>query len=163
MVGEVELQRVDIGVQALRTRAPAPSPGEPRSERSCEPPPAREPTWLLFLAGWLFASAVFGTLRRAAGGGGESWPLADLPPGPPLVDELRAGPAEVDLARAPPRVLRRLPGVGVRRAAEVAELRWSRPPGAPLELQAVHGIGPRTEARVRAWLAERERERGARR
>jgi hypothetical protein len=117
-------------------------------------PTEREPVWLLLLAGWLLASAVFGSLRRAAGSGRESWPLSELPPGPPLAAELRAGPGEVDLARSPPRVLRRLPGVGRKRALEIARLRWERPPGSPLELQEVHGIGPKTEARVREWLED---------
>lgn len=68
-----------------------------------------------------------------------------------------------ELARSParmsPRELRVLPGIGARLALATADARRARegraPAGEALAWEDVRGIGPRTAARVRAWLAER--------
>lgn len=75
-----------------------------------------------------------------------------------------------ELARSParmsPRELRVLPGIGARLALAIADARRARegraparegraPAGEALAWEDVRGIGPRTAARVRAWLAER--------
>jgi predicted flap endonuclease-1-like 5' DNA nuclease len=93
------------------------------------PAPRRDPAWLLFLAGWLFATLSLG-----------AWTRAGRP-------ERRLPPQSVDLQRSSARELRRLPGIGAVRANRVVDLRWERG-GAEFELTEVEGIGPLTEARV---------------
>ena len=105
-----------------------------------------------FLVGWL-ALALGDDVRRRA--------QDELPAAAAREAEgLRAREAELDAARMSARALRRLPGVGDTRARAVAEARWSgRSRGAPLpesfSWSAVHGVGPLTEEKVRAWFAAR--------
>jgi hypothetical protein len=66
--------------------------------------------------------------------------------------EMGSGRDPRDLSRLNPRELRGLPGVGEGRARALATARWQhggRTP--PLEVAEVRGIGPVTEARIRAW------------
>lgn len=75
----------------------------------------------------------------------------------PLAGRESVGPprdlAPIDLVRSAPRDLRRLPGIGDRRAIDIARARWNHPPGAAeLDLTDVHGIGAGTAASVRAAL-----------
>ena len=110
----------------------APTPVEPTmalQER-------REPIWLLFLLGWVAADAARLGL-----------PSSD----PPAV--VPAEPAVPDLGRMSPRELRRVPGIGERRALAIAQARWEHAGPGPLLLGDVPGIGPATLEGVRAWLA----------
>lgn len=94
----------------------------------------RNPSWLLILLGWVFASTSLEWVSRRR-----------------APDPGRAR-GSIDLQRSGARDLRRLPGIGPARAAAIVELRWER--GAEgFELQEVRGIGPRTEARVMDALA----------
>jgi hypothetical protein len=95
--------------------------------------PERDPAWLLVLAGWLFATTSLETWARRS---------AATPPDPV---------APIDLQRSCARELRRLPGIGQLRAAKIVDLRWERG-GETFPLGEVHGIGPKTEARVREVL-----------
>jgi hypothetical protein len=72
------------------------------------------------------------------------------------LEGLGSGPAQtsgLNLERAGPRELRRLPGIGDQRALALARARWQS--GAPAvfsDLDAQPGIGPITAGRVAAWL-----------
>jgi len=89
-------------------------------------------SWLALLAGWLLASTALAALRTGAGGAETRRPTLDLRAASPL--ELEA-----------------LPGIGPVLAARIADRRFEV--GADrLSLREVYGIGPRTEARVRAAL-----------
>lgn len=108
------------------------------------------PAWFLVLAGWLAGDAALAP--------GRSDP--DRRPGPahgtapaPRVDDARAF-----LARASPRELRQLPGLGELRANAYARERWRRGHAAgPPPLEDIVGIGPTIAARVARALAERAR------
>jgi hypothetical protein len=69
------------------------------------------------------------------------------------------GPAAFELADAPWRMsareLRVLPGIGERLALAIADARRGR--GTCPDWQDVPGIGPRTAAGIRAWLAAHAR------
>jgi hypothetical protein len=92
----------------------------------------RTPRWTLLLAGLVLISAL----------------------------RPRSAPAPVQAA-APPtlaagtvRELRRVPGLGDRRALALVDARWSRARGdPPLYLGDVAGVGPVSEAQVALWLA----------
>lgn len=61
----------------------------------------------------------------------------------------------LDPARMGPRELRRLPGVGRKRALDILEERERRARDpTPCSWSDVWGIGERTEAGIRAWLRE---------
>lgn len=108
--------------------------GRPAPSLGPEVPAGRRCLWVL--AGWLVASAALEASSRAA------WP------GPgPAIRPLRSAP---DPDRAPPRELRRLPGVGPRLALEIERARWDA--GGSLELEDVHGIGPLVARAIRVWL-----------
>ncbi len=63
------------------------------------------------------------------------------------------GPPEPpDPARASPRELRALPGIGEARAIAIARERWELRPGHTRALSEVDGIGPVTEGGIRALL-----------
>lgn len=94
---------------------------------------ARQPAWVLFALGCLFASITLDVRR----------PQAAQEDGPP--------PLPLDPMTAPARELRRLPGIGPARAAAIAEYRWEQG-GAPFALREVAGIGEATERRVLEWL-----------
>ncbi len=97
------------------------------------PPRAQEHgSWLAFLAGWLLASTALAALRTGAVGVETRRPTLDLRVASPL--ELEA-----------------LPGIGPVLAARIADRRFEVGPDR-LRLREVYGIGPRTEARVRAAL-----------
>ncbi len=81
--------------------------------------------WLLLLCGWLLGGAA---LTRG--------PESDGP------QPTRGG---LDLQRATLAELRALPGLGARRAVDLARARWDSAPAA-LEPLSVHGIGPKTVA-----------------
>jgi hypothetical protein len=103
-----------------------------------------EPAWVLFCIGWLAADA-----------GVERWRAHSLER--TRAAEVPDAPAPRDLSALSPRELRRLPSIGEGRAIAIARARWehSGRPG-PVMLDDVAGIGPATEARVRAWLDEQE-------
>lgn len=61
-----------------------------------------------------------------------------------------------DWRRSGVRDLRRLPGIGRRRALAIVTRRWERPGEGAGRLSDIPGIGEITEAKVRAW----ERARG---
>ena len=103
--------------------------------------PQREPAWAWLLAG-LTAALAWREARAAE-------PPA-LSPG-----ALRRWELELDPARMAPRELRRLPGLGERRAVAAAEARFAHDPAAgPLRWTDVPGIGETTAARIAAWLAD---------
>jgi hypothetical protein len=60
-----------------------------------------------------------------------------------------------------PRELRTLPSIGAKRAVEIADARWEKKlddPGAEaceVNLQAVPGIGPKTDHSVRRFIQQR--------
>lgn len=89
------------------------------------------PAWLLLLCGWLLGRALL-DVRRA--------------PGP---REPAGSPPS--LQRATLSELRALPGLGARRAVDLARARWSCAPQ-ELEPESVHGIGPKTAAALRGAL-----------
>lgn len=63
-------------------------------------------------------------------------------------------PTPADPRRPAPRELRGIPGVGDRRAVDLARARWLHDPArGPFRPSDVPGIGPRTERAVAAWLA----------
>lgn len=124
---------------------------EERSERG-------EPAWLLALAGWMLARALVALAIPRGATELEAFPGERAPPLPPLVDALRSGKNAIELSRSPPRELRRLPGIGRRRAVDLAQARFERGDGEPLDLQAIPGIGPKIEARVRERLARDARD-----
>lgn len=75
------------------------------------------------------------------------------------VDRLRARPIELKTATV--RELRRLPGIGNRRAVQISRARWAHDPvKGVLELDDLPGIGPMTRARVESALLGRETPRG---
>jgi len=80
-------------------------------------------------------------------------------PVPQAAREALARPApSLDPARMVPRDLRRLPGIGLRLSLAIDRAREAHDPRAgPLAWQDVHGIGPATEAKARAWFRERGR------
>jgi hypothetical protein len=103
----------------------------------------RPAAWALLLAGWALSGALLDAVRQREARRSE----ADA-----AVLAILRGPVEapLDLATASPRELRRLPGIGPRRALAIADLRWERGPG--FALQDVNGIGPRIEAGILAAL-----------
>ncbi len=104
-----------------------------------DPPP--EPAWAWLLAG-LCASLA--------------WHEARAPEPPPLPpDALRRWELDADPARMSPRELRRLPGLGERRAVAAAQARFEHDPAqGPLPWTAVPGIGETTAGKVAAWLEQ---------
>lgn len=95
----------------------------------------RHPLWILALAGLLLSSA----LRPRAP------PASTLP-------EASARPAALHAGAA--RELRRVPGLGERRALALVDARWDRSRAdPPLLLGDVPGVGPVSEALVALWLA----------
>jgi hypothetical protein len=117
---------------------------------------SRTPAWVLFLLG--VCALRFGVEfedRVSAGG----WRTG----GVEVPDAVRRAAAEfeviLDPGRMGPRELRRLPGIGRRRAVEVLEfLERRKGEAGGLAWSDVHGIGPLTEERIHAWLRERGRE-----
>jgi hypothetical protein len=98
---------------------------------------AREPAWAWWLAGLLAYVCA----------GRPAW----SPPALAAGDLERWAPRD-DPRRMAVRDLRRLPGVGDRRAAAAAEARWrQRADGGALAWSDVPGIGAITAARVEAW------------
>jgi hypothetical protein len=80
--------------------------------------------------------------------------LSPDPPPPALVQALERARSRLDPARMGVRDLRRLPGIGARRALDVVAARRAHDPdGPPLRWSDVPGIGPVTEQRVTLWLA----------
>jgi len=137
----------------------APQPARaPRGPARVHPgePAAREPAWLLFLAGWLLAGTALDAAGRGDPDARARAPLSgDTSPSDP--GTVRGAGARLDLERATPRELRRLPGVGQRRAIAIAQERWRRAgESGGMRLRDVSGIGPATERRIHEWLA-RER------
>lgn len=60
-----------------------------------------------------------------------------------------------DLVGAAPRALRRVPGVGERRALELARARWAHDPSTgPFDPEVARGVGPATARALSVWLAE---------
>jgi hypothetical protein len=106
--------------------------------------PRRAPLWLLGLCGFLWADTALSLARRAG-----RWETAA---------EARRGSEEAQpaLTEAGPRELRRLPGIGERRALDFARLRWERS-GGELRLSEVPGIGPKTERALGAHGAAPQR------
>ena len=105
------------------------------------------PAWLCLFAGWLLASTQLGSRRP------HPLDLASRIPAP-----LRAAPSP-DPDRMPPRDLRRLPGIGERRALAIARARWDQGlRGGPESWDAIPGIGPETVRRVRAFLEPARRD-----
>ena len=100
---------------------------------------------------WAFVCAF--ALTRAVATQAPAW-VSRFEPVRPTEPEPAPPPAVLDPRSAPPRELRRLPGIGEARAIAIARLRWERG-GAPLYLGEVPGVGPGTVAAVRAWLEER--------
>ena len=97
-----------------------------------------------------FAFAILGVLVVASAS------RAERPP-PELLRAAAAArttAATLDPGRMGARELRRLPGVGERLSLAILRARRALPSGAPLILDDVGGIGPKTVARVDAWLAE---------
>lgn len=95
----------------------------------------RDPTWALGLGLGLLAAAL-------------------VPAERPRRDPPAAQPPAPDLTHASARELRRVPGLGERRALALVDARWRRgPEDPPLLLGDVPGIGPASEAAVAAWLA----------
>jgi hypothetical protein len=91
--------------------------------------------WLIFLLGWSGAEASWDWFRRV-----------EPAPGP-------AVEGTPDPREAPPRELRRLPGLGETRALAVVRARWWHPAdGPPLYLSDVPGVGSATERAVREWM-----------
>jgi len=87
------------------------------------------PAWMLFLAGWLFATTTLDEVRAR-------------------VPRARPGdPAPIDLETSPARELRQLPGIGPSRAQAIVRARWERS-GDAFDLREIPGIGPVIEARV---------------
>ena len=102
----------------------------------------REPAWTWCLAGAILALGWW-----------ESRP-AKAPE--VTAAERRRWRPEDDPVRMSARELRGLPGLGTQRSLAAVEARWRHGPGVPgLAWSDVPGIGPVTEARVRAWLAAR--------
>lgn len=100
------------------------------------------PAWLCLFAGWLLASTQ---LRQP---GPDLHVVAARAPAPLLAPSL-------DPDRMPPRDLRRLPGIGERRALAIARARWERGlRGGPEAWDSIPGIGPETIRRIREFLAE---------
>jgi MYXO-CTERM domain-containing protein len=103
----------------------------------------REPAWAWALAGLV---------------GFFAWREAGPVPEGPLVSagDLERWAPRDDPARMTVRDLRRLPGVGERRATAAAQARWTHDPAAgALAWIDVTGIGEITAAGIGAWLAER--------
>ena len=101
-----------------------------------------EPTWA-----WILAGVMAGLLWHET-----------RPPDPPRVsaEERERWRSDLDPARMPPRELRRLPGIGERRAIDVSRARWEHDPrDGPLAWSDIHGIGEKTEAGVVEWLSAR--------
>jgi len=118
-----------------------------RTEPERDRPRRAEPLWAWAVVGWLAVQTVLARLDVLA-------------PGPAARDV--AAPS-ASLAEMAPRDLRRLPGIGERRAVDVARARWEFDGGSgpvpapqrdPLRLHDVRGIGPVTAERARLWLAE---------
>jgi hypothetical protein len=102
-----------------------------------------EPLWVLLLVGWLATETVLDR-RRAQ-------PTAATA----ALEQFSDRPARPDPTRAPPRELRRLPGIGEARALAIARARWERgADGGELRLEDVPGIGPLTARNVERFLAD---------
>lgn len=100
----------------------------------------RAPLWLHLV----WASLVLGTLVSVR---------ARREPAPIWHEESSSA---LDPPRMSVRELRRLPGIGEKRARAVAQRRREHDSAAgELRWSDVHGIGERTEARILAWLGER--------
>ena len=101
----------------------------------------RTPLWIAFLTGWLLVRATAGLRAERAC--------------PALSDYVQPSSNPASMST---RELRRLPGLGERRAQAVFEARrMQRDRGRSLALLSwsdVHGIGPRTEARLNAWMRD---------
>jgi len=100
---------------------------------------------------WIWPLTLLGLLLGAT--------LGELCAVPPPVDVpafLAARASHLDPRTMTIRELRRLPGIGEARARAVARARRRHDArGGPLVWQDVPGVGPRTEAAIRAWLGER--------
>ena len=94
----------------------------------------RNPSWLLFVMGCMFACASLEWVTR------DHIPPPTRPPKP------------IDLSTAPARELRRLTGIGPSRSAAIVETRWERA-GQAFALREVPGIGARIESRALEGLA----------
>ena len=100
-------------------------------------------------APWIWLGLFVGLM------GGLAWRRAQLrPPAAPLylLAAERDG-GHTDLARASPRTLRRLPGLGVVRSADLVRARWQHGEDpTPLALDEVRGIGEGTVGKICAAL-----------
>ncbi|MDP6540646.1 MAG: helix-hairpin-helix domain-containing protein [Planctomycetota bacterium] len=101
--------------------------------------PRRTPFWLACLCGFLWADTTLSLTGRER----EARAVAARAVGPGV----STGP-EV-LEDGDPRDLRGLPGIGERRALDIARWRWERS-GGELRLSEVPGVGPKTERLLRA-------------
>lgn len=108
---------------------------------SAHPQPQLLPSWLLVLCGWLLATSLTGLVPVELGPAPEACTLLVSERGPGLPG---------------PRELRRIPGIGLRRALELSRALWLDPSLAR-DPQRLPGIGPATAAplsdhlRARAW------------
>jgi len=102
-----------------------------------------EPLWVLLLVGWLSVQTVLDRRRASA--------VAALSASEQAADR----PGVADPACAPPRELRRLPGIGEVRALAIARARWEHSAQAgAFRLEDVPGIGPLTARRVERFLED---------
>jgi len=103
-------------------------------------------------------SAGSGVSAAAAAPDSSSEPGTGVRPGEPRVERGKTAqalaPAGIDIDRASADVLERLPGIGPGLAARIAADREQRGPfRTPDGLLRVRGIGPRTLAKIRPYLA----------
>ena len=115
------------------------------------------PLWAWVLVGWLGAGTVAAFVGRDA--------LSHTLGGSKVVREaLDQGKIEWELDEMSPREMRTLPAIGSSRAMDVADARWEaslpRDRAEPqrnqhTDLQAVRGIGPKTEQNVQRFLRDR--------
>jgi len=109
----------------------------------------RTPLWGWILFGWLVAGTAV------------AWGVSSDEPSP--AQEAAAAEAEIDwdLETMSPRELRTLPDVGTKRAVEIVDQRWQGKLDDPatkaveVNLEAVPGIGPKTDHSVRRFIQQR--------
>ena len=94
---------------------------------------------------WAWVGLGFLLVRAALGIAGAR---ATPPPGPRVV----APPPDLSVLSA--RELRRIPGIGPRRALAIVRARWEAAPEG-FSLRSVPGIGPALERRVIEWIEGR--------
>jgi len=102
----------------------------------------RAPLWLHGILGLLAGGGLALLLRTSPPVDVEAWLAAAAP--------------DLDPRTMSVRELRRLPGIGEKRARAVDRARRGHDPrGGPLRWPDVSGVGPRTDEAIRGWLAER--------